>query len=975
MQCRNVRGIGAALAVCGMLVMSRVQASPPQALLVLAKDEPWFHAAYADIGPATGNGPAPAYQDAVDYPGYFHPRQCYRYQDAAPEAAAIFAPVGLGAGPHEHYCTGVLDDAWSGNFLNWATMTRMDLLRQTLYGGTRAAIANGDTATSTILERAHLPADGHAFAQYYNGADIDALVPFAGLKVDAANGGDGDGVDDADEGITLCNVSYKSAGSSQGTTGPTPVEVPHPAPMLRVVRENFRLWDANERRQCTWDDEHGDNGNGNFSGQSGLFAGSSDPPAAKILATPAGTRDHVVRIAACVPAFFDPDTNVQRCTAYGTNLKPEGVLQAQGLNGALAFGLVTTSYARNQSGGVLRKRMGSLTDEVDPANGTFLPKTGGQPGIIRTLNALRVFGYAYNNGTYGADSTDRTAGGENCTFQVIGFPEGQCRSWGNPVSELYLEALRYFTLGTGRAPTPAFDANDSASMAGVVPDAWNADPLVGTDPRPSLNIVLLNAAPGTHDHDQTNGLSALIGDVTTLTDAVGAGEALHGASVQVGAIDAFGNEFCTPKNLTSLGAARGPCPWQPTASGGYHVAGLAHFARTHDLRADLPDTQRVRTFAVEMPYRPGTIEIPLANGRVRLTPAYRLRSGGNNVNEAANTPAADGGGRLLRLRVVVSHREVADASSTVPATGTGHFYAKYYLAWDDTEQGADFDQDAWSTLETRVDTTVSPATVRVTVETIAHSTVTGQLVGFVIEGTTQDGFHAYSGLQGGNYHAATGLDPSGVPGCSNCRALSEAGGQRGPQAHTFTVASAPADPPLHPPLHYAAKWGGFVDLDCDGAPGTADEWDTRDANGVEQPGGDGVPDTYFALRDAGRLREAIDAIVERIVGEPTSSAHCDLGDRDQDGIGNTEDPDDDNDGMPDDWETTYGLNPFEPADATFDQDDDGATNLQEFFQDTDPNVPDSPAELQIPLLPRPAALLLGLTLVVVASRVRRARTR
>jgi len=40
--------------------------------------------------------------------------------------------------------------------------------------------------------------------------------------------------------------------------------------------------------------------------------------------------------------------------------------------------------------------------------------------------------------------------------------------------------------------------------------------------------------------------------------------------------------------------------------------------------------------------------------------------------------------------------------------------------------------------------------------------------------------------------------------------------------------------------------------------------------------------------------------------------------------------DTDNDGMPDEWENTYGFNPFDPQDAAFDSDGDGLTNFQEY---------------------------------------------
>jgi hypothetical protein len=46
--------------------------------------------------------------------------------------------------------------------------------------------------------------------------------------------------------------------------------------------------------------------------------------------------------------------------------------------------------------------------------------------------------------------------------------------------------------------------------------------------------------------------------------------------------------------------------------------------------------------------------------------------------------------------------------------------------------------------------------------------------------------------------------------------------------------------------------------------------------------------------------------------------------------------DTDNDGMPDEWEERYGLNPYDPMDASQDQDEDGITNIEEYQQGTNP---------------------------------------
>jgi len=73
-------------------------------------------------------------------------------------------------------------------------------------------------------------------------------------------------------------------------------------------------------------------------------------------------------------------------------------------------------------------------------------------------------------------------------------------------------------------------------------------------------------------------------------------------------------------------------------------------------------------------------------------------------------------------------------------------------------------------------------------------------------------------------------------------------------------------------------------------------------------------------------------------------------DTDGDGEGNNADTDDDNDGMPDDWELSYGLNPLKD-DAGSDPDGDGISNINEFNLGIAPNhyegnfKPDTPVLL------------------------------
>ena len=62
------------------------------------------------------------------------------------------------------------------------------------------------------------------------------------------------------------------------------------------------------------------------------------------------------------------------------------------------------------------------------------------------------------------------------------------------------------------------------------------------------------------------------------------------------------------------------------------------------------------------------------------------------------------------------------------------------------------------------------------------------------------------------------------------------------------------------------------------------------------------------------------------------------------------DTDDDNDGMPDDYEIANGLNPLTAGDANQDADGDGFTNLEEFEAGSDPQDPNSRPATAMPWL-------------------------
>lgn len=112
-------------------------AVPPNVLFALSVEFPTANtAAYQ----GTNN-----YSTANTYLGIFDSEKCYNYDTAS----NWFAPAALST---SHTCS----NQWSGNFLNWATMTGLDEFRYAMTGGNRYQ----DTATLTVLERAYQSGQG-----------------------------------------------------------------------------------------------------------------------------------------------------------------------------------------------------------------------------------------------------------------------------------------------------------------------------------------------------------------------------------------------------------------------------------------------------------------------------------------------------------------------------------------------------------------------------------------------------------------------------------------------------------------------------------------------------------------------------------------------------------------------------------------------------------------------------------------------
>ena len=905
---------------------------PPQIMLAISKDQQLYKKAYNDYSDLDANltgGDAAietTYKHSIEYYGYFDPDKCYDYV----VASGRFEPRAFVNA--SRYCNG---NTWSGNFLNWVSMSRMDAVRKLLYGGLRQIDQKFDEAgvPITVLERAYLPTDAHAWAKYYNGSDIRDLTPFSNVvnvpvarnettspnfTIPSASGdynfevnGNLDHVSIGDQ-LHIANsatafllatvldkptakrvrirvnvnaASVLGSGSSFGSWTVTNLSSPgisfcnftpgegagaesrsstnSYAPRIHVARGNFALWNANERVQCRWAEDRsnlqggfagGLRSNGNQVALSEMASSAENPSRADHALGTAGTNgEFIARVKVCDPTLIDTQRNRENCKRYPKgNWKPTGLLQQYGDGNQFHFGLMTGSYARNISGGVLRKNPGTITDEIrvdtDGAfrekntDGTFRdhpyrPRGGTRnqsaaqspPGIINTLNYMRIYGYDYAGESY------LNGSGDNCTYQLTSLTENSCTSWGNPMSEVFFESIRYFA---GQSANYAYTASPSKDNELGLPLATFQDPLNTNNYCAPLNVVMFNAAVSDNEEDLRGASAASInatGTVAGLTNTVGQIEGINGNNFFVGKMvgssptptgDANGFELCTGKTVGAFGDISGICPEGPTLGGTYLSAGLAHHARTTRIRNDAVaavapanDTRslKVNSYGIQLATNTPQLVIEGAGHRVVLQPIYRLNLGAGNV----------GGGGLVDLRYVRPPEVVAD-----------QVRGKVYVNWEDSEQGGDYDQDMWGTLEWTLNTTTRKLTV--TTNAVSASTANPQGFGYSVSGTTRDGPHFHSGIYGFNY-----TDPTGVLGCSNCN-LTGSGGQTGPQTVVYDLSNAPPAGTLKDPMWYMAKYGGFTDSNNNNRPDVQNEWDrVTNHNGAATP--DGEPDNYFLV--------------------------------------------------------------------------------------------------------------------------------
>ena len=645
-------------------------AAPPLVMIVMSRDHRLFYKAYNDVMDLDDDGVVDTtYKDTINYYGYFDPNLCYGYVGGSTKR---FEPQATATGTNSHYCT----TRWSGNFLNWATMARIDVIRKVLFGGYRSV----DTSGTTVLSRTKLPRDAHSWVKVYNGSDISQLTPNSWSA------------------ISICNLNETKTDAD---------------PLMYVMNGFFPYAASTEGKECVSESQGG--------------------PALTVASTMA------VNVLVCNTSYLDANCTEYKNGASASSWKPTGLLQNHGVNRngttdtsddtvSMKFGLITGSYAANVSGGVLRTNIVDVNNEIDNTNGQIK----GTSKIVANINNFQVIQYNYTSGWYDAGGTEG-----NCVpAEPAVLTNGVCKSWGNPIGEMLYETIRYFKGLSG--PTSEYrPSNPDSGISSLTVEAQWDDPFANCPPCSKPFALLFSDASPSYDSDHLPGSywpqTISTSDVPSVQTLITNSDinSLEGTgSYFVGDSAGTFDRNCTSKSVTSFATIRGLCSEEPTKQGAYYTAALAHYAKTTDLRSALSYVQRMTTFSVVTNSPFPELEFNVGGNRVSLIPAFHDGCPSTSY-PGCTTQGQDGDNSKGEL---VDFQYCQGDADWTTEQGNG-FTSCYDILWDDAEFGWDYELD----IRYRIYVKVLGSNITVKTKGLYAAAGHTDYAGYIIKGVTGEG--------------------------------------------------------------------------------------------------------------------------------------------------------------------------------------------------------------------------------------------
>jgi type IV pilus assembly protein PilY1 len=895
-------------------------ANKPMVMLTASKDHTLFGPVYTDFEDLDGDGVIDTtFTPTFKYYGYFDATKCYAYESGTfvPKVLANKDVTTVNSVTKTSYTCSASQSYWSGNFLNWATMTRLDTVRKMLYGGYRSEDKDG----STILMGSRLVQDAHSFVKYYKGDDIRKYTPFTTDDLKKATGVN----KGAYAGLSMCVT-----GSSEDPKASQPV--------MRLVKGNVRFWSTVEIKLCRWSDAPDNYNSGTFGPKLARFYGDVDkgnggvkheekiPSRVNDGATYSGIGpDLNVNVKVCDPNLLG-DERCQPFPADSTkNYKPYGLLQEFGYpsssNSAarVEFGLITGSYDMNHTAGALRKNIRDLDDEINRNTGVFCHSASAGcsakvdtrdtgKGAIKTFDSIILYG---RNGTsYGS--------GKNPS----GSPDGDLPAWGNPIGEMVVQALQYYAYnGSAPSPTnPSSTSNDSNAGLPVV--KWE-DTLANTDARAKygnaicrpLNILAFSSNALSFDGQADipfTTLSNRSGSLDSYVNNIGTAEGLAGSLRSVGSVSGKGlttnddKNSCSAKTIDKLSNVNGICPEAPAMGGTYQVAGAALYGNTSKIRtvsnppsdlANVENALKVRTMAASLTGGSPRIDVPIP--------------GTNPTKYVYITPES------VQNNGAVSAPLTFASISSGPNNVKG-MYGAFIVTWNDVLMGGDYDMDI--TGYVRYDTTPNPKSpsgwdISITTDIPGVCGGAAGTHGFSVIGVQNNGASANgrylthqhnSGgilanmpatseyLCGDPTYRATKFGTNETYATTVCNVTGDGSVIFADNSKitlpsyctvknrdflvtkTFNMVGE-TDALVKDPLWYAAKYGYFKSSEklADGTyrtlsmPPDQSSWDSVGSDGTA--GADGVPDGYFLARRPELLESQLRRVLEAVAKDSNAA--------------------------------------------------------------------------------------------------------
>lgn len=579
----------------------------PTMALALSVEYPTVGAQYVTTG-----GTDDSYSPLTEYLGYYDAEGCYRYNDAPSESI----PAGFTTADYKRFdrigpanarkCA----DAFSGNFLNWASSSAIDMLRLALSGGDRYI----DTPSLTVLQRAVIP-NGDPVCMW-NTSNFQAKQLKRNLIANGTYGGAvpqkmiaAAGTNDIWVANTLNRIYFGTsrAGSCTSTGSYT---LSAQLNGLGAITSGTSLPSgtkcADESGSCT------SNGiqeiwygvgnswkraplKGSTSCSNSVFGDPASGRAKACYLVPySGTWGEnalnsdgffYARVQACnsTDGLLDDSRDYSLCRQYPNgNYKPTGVIQKYSDQLRLAaFGYLmdqTASYNGGRYGGVLRAPMKYVGNKTYDTQGQDNTPSGGNPKAEWDANT----GVFTSNPEKDALGISGVINYLN-KFGRTGPTPGLYKKY-DPVGEMYYQSLRYLQ---GLDPTPEAVSNITPVMQDGFPvyTSWPDDPYGGARSDTAdysclkSNIVVVGDI-NTHDGNwrsipSTDNKAANVPNFRTWHGTVQAFEKNQSSTY----VDGQG----TSRTTSNPNGANNNVPSSSQTS---QIMGYAYWAHTHDIRGN-----------------------------------------------------------------------------------------------------------------------------------------------------------------------------------------------------------------------------------------------------------------------------------------------------------------------------------------------------------------------------------------------------